>query len=158
MFLHCFHYITGQLRFFLLISAFTPEVGYNMVMIIWGIVTWWYTDGWRQCLLRMQDRIAATLDFFSFGLLVGTLFAPFRQISAGKVGGSFEVQVRAFLDQLISRAIGMVVRLITIAIGSVAVLIDLLVAIVLLIGWLFVPLLPFIGLGLFILEWLPWSK
>ena len=129
-----------------------------MVMIIWGIVTWWYTDGWRQCLQRMEDRITATLDYFSFALLINTLFAPFRQISAGSVGGSFEVQMRAFLDRLISRAIGMVVRLITIAIGSVVVLINLLIAFLVLVGWAFVPLLPFIGLGLFILEWLPWSQ
>ena len=129
-----------------------------MVMIIWGIVTWWYTDGWRQCLARMEDRIAATLDYFSFGLLMNTLFAPFRQISAGKVGGSFEVQMRAFLDRLISRVIGFTVRLITIVIGSIVVLINLLTALIVLVGWAFVPLLPFIGLGLFILEWLPWSK
>ena len=127
-------------------------------MIIWGMVAWWYTDGWRQCLQRAQARLEATLDFFSFGLLVQTLFAPFRQISAGSVRGSFEVQVRAFFDQLISRIIGMVVRLIMIGIGSIVVLMNLLVAVVLLFGWVFVPLLPLVGLGLYLTGWLPWSS
>jgi hypothetical protein len=127
-------------------------------MIMWGMVAWWYTDGWRQCLRRTRERLDATLDFFSFGLLLQTLFSPFRQISAGNVRGSFEVQMRAFFDQLISRVIGMVVRLITIAIGSIVVLVNLFVALVLLIGWVFVPLLPFVGLVLFALDWIPWNK
>lgn len=127
-------------------------------MIVWGMVAWWYTDGWRQCLQRAEARLEATLDFFSLGLLVQTLFAPFRQISASSVRGSFEVQVRAFFDQLISRIIGMVVRLIMIGIGSIVVLINLLMAVVLLLGWVFVPLLPIVGLGLYLTGWLPWSS
>lgn len=127
-------------------------------MIIWGMVAWWYTEGWYQCLSRVRERIEATLDYFSFDLLLGTLFAPFRQISAGNVRGSFEVQVRAFFDQLISRVIGMIVRLLTIVIGSIVVLLNLLIALVLLVGWVFVPLLPVIGLVLFSLGWTPWSS
>lgn len=122
------------------------------------MVSWWYTDGWKQCLERVMVRLEGVLDFFSFDLLIRTLFAPFRQISAGNVSGSFDIQMRAFFDKLISRVIGTVVRLIMILIGSVVVLVNLLTALVLLLGWVFVPLLPFIGFGLFILEWLPWSK
>lgn len=133
-------------------------MGYNMVMIIWGMVAWWYTDGWRQALERIEVRLEATLDFFSFDLLLKTLFAPFRQISAGSVRGSFDMQMRAFFDRLISRVIGMVVRLVMMGVGSVVMLINLLTAVVLIVGWMIVPLLPIVGLGLFVMGWLPWSN
>lgn len=47
---------------------------------------------------------------FSVGLLLKTLFNPFRQISAAPVGGAAPVQLSAFFDKLFSRAVGMVVR------------------------------------------------
>lgn len=121
------------------------------------MVIWWYTDGWHQCLVRVRERIAATLDYFSIDLLLGTLFAPFRQISAGQVRGSLDMQVRAFFDRLISRFVGMMVRLITIVVGSIVIAFNMLAGGVLLLLWALVPLLPFIGLGLFLLGWMPWS-
>lgn len=127
-------------------------------MVIWGIITWWYVDGWRQCLQRIEARFDSTLDYFSFNLLIKTLFSPFRQISAGNVRGPIDVQIRAFLDRLISRVVGGVVRLIMILVGGIVLLINMLLALILLVGWAVVPLLPFIGLCLFVLGWMPWSK
>lgn len=127
-------------------------------MVIWGVLTWWYREGWLQCIKRVEARLDATLDYFSFGLLVSTFFAPFRQISAGGVNGPLEVQARAFLDRLVSRLIGAAVRSIMIVVGSVAILMNVIVGIIFVIGWGLVPILPFIGLGLFILGWLPWSN
>ncbi len=129
-----------------------------MVMVLWGMVTWWYTVGWRQCWLRVKERLDSTLDYFSIGLLFSTLFAPFRQISAGQVKGSFDTQVQAIFDRLISRFIGCVVRLVMIGIGSLMIVLNLLTGVALLFGWLFVPLLPVIGLVLFIAGWLPWKS
>lgn len=129
-----------------------------MHMVIWGMVTWWYTLGWRQCLEQVKSRVEATLDFFSIGLLLRTLFAPFRQISAGRVRGSFDVQMRAFFDRLVSRIIGMVVRLIMIVIGSVTIIINLTCGLIVVGAWAFVPLMPIIGLSLFLLGWMPWSN
>ncbi len=127
-------------------------------MVILGMLTWWYTDGWRQCFDRVKGRLAGTLDYFSFGLLLGTLFAPFRQISAGGVQGSLDVQVRAFFDRLISRCIGAVVRLIMIVIGGAMLLLNIVLGTAIMIGWLLVPLLPIVGIVLSMTGWLPWSK
>jgi hypothetical protein len=127
-------------------------------MVIWGIVTWWYTDGWRQCWLRFHERLEATLDFFSIDLLLRTLFAPFRQISAGGVNGPLDMQLQAFFDRLISRCIGTVVRLIMIVVGGVTVLLSTVIGGLLLLLWAFVPLLPFIGVILYIAGWLPWNN
>ena len=98
------------------------------------------------------------MDYFSIGLLLKTLFAPFRQISAGNVRGSLDVQLRAFFDRLISRCIGAVVRLIMIGAGAVAILLNIVVSAVLLLGWMLLPLLPLVGLVLFLVGWMPWSK
>ncbi len=119
-------------------------------------MTWWYTDGWRQCLIRVKDRIASALDFFSIGLLFKTLFSPFRQIAAGNVKGPLDVQIRAFFDRLVSRCIGAVVRLIMISVGCVVILVNLLFGGVMLIFWALIPILPLVGLTLYLIGWLPW--
>lgn len=127
-------------------------------MVIWGMMTWWYTEGWRQCLLRVKGRLAATLDYFSIGLLLKTLFAPFRQISAGNVRGSLDVQMRAFFDRLISRFIGMMVRLVMIGVGGLVILFNVIAGGVTIIFWALVPLLPLVGVALFVSGWLPWNS
>ena len=98
------------------------------------------------------------MDYFSIGLLVKTLFAPFRQISAGNVNGSFDMQMRAFFDRLISRCIGAVVRLIMISVGGMTILCSILIDTILLVGWALLPLLPLVGIVLFISGWMPWSS
>ena len=127
-------------------------------MIIWGMMTWWYGAGWRQCLDQVKDRIAATLDYFSVGLLIKTLVAPYRQISASQVRGSLDVQIRAFFDRLISRFVGLMLRLIMIGVGTIIIFFNIVIGGVLLIFWAFVPLLPIVGLILFLLGWMPWSN
>jgi len=127
-------------------------------MVIWGMLAWWYTDGWYQCWLGFKERLESTFDYFSINLLLKTLFAPFRQISAGNVRGSLDVQLRAFLDRLISRCIGMVVRLVMILVGAVTILLTFIIGGLTLFFWALVPILPFIGLILFALGWLPWSS
>ena len=126
-------------------------------MVIWGMLLWWYTEGWHQCVFRVKERLESTADYFSIGLLLKTLFAPFRQISAGNVRGPLNMQVRAFFDRLISRCIGMVVRLIMIGVGSAVLLLHLVAGGIIIASWAFVPLLPLIGMLLFASGWIPWS-
>lgn len=127
-------------------------------MVVWGMMIWWYTDGWRQCFSRAKERLLATLDFFSVDLLLKTLFAPFRQIAAGGVRGSFDAQMRAFFDRLISRCIGTCVRLIMIFVGTLTVVGTMIVSGVVLLAWPLVPLMPFLGAVLFVMGWTPWSN
>ena len=90
-------------------------------------------------------RVAGVLDFFSIGLLLGSLFAPFRQISVGRVQGSLDTQLRAWADKQLSRAIGATVRLIVIGAGLLATIMMVVVAIGLLLLWPLVPLVPVIA-------------
>jgi hypothetical protein len=127
-------------------------------MFLVGILSWWYGNGWRQRLRIITERIARTNDYFSIGLLLSTLFAPFRQISASSVDGSVAVQLRAFADKLISRIIGLIVRTFMIVFGLVVIILQSIFGIVVLAIWAFVPLFPVIGLLMMVIGWVPtWS-
>ncbi|TAL14176.1 hypothetical protein EPN95_04190 [Patescibacteria group bacterium] len=124
-------------------------------MFLVGILTWWYGDGWRERAVMVGGRIARSNDYFSVGLLLSTLFSPFRQISAGRVDGSFATQLRAIADKLISRMIGAIIRSFMIVFGLVVILLQAIFGGVVLAVWLFVPLFPIIGLLMMVIGWVP---
>jgi hypothetical protein len=125
-------------------------------MVIAGILLWWYGPGWRGRALSLRDKLAGTMDYFSIDLLLRTLFSPYRQISAGKVRGPLGVQMRAMMDRFISRIIGAMIRFTMIIIGSFAIIFYALIGLVMLVVWAVVPVLPVIGLLLFLAGWMPW--
>jgi hypothetical protein len=114
-------------------------------MVFLALFSWWYTAGWAQLARRAVTRVVGVLDFFSVGLLFKSLFAPFRQISVGRVQGPLDVQIRAWADRQISRAIGAAVRTVVILFGLTAVLLTIIVAVALLLLWPFVPFVPLIA-------------
>lgn len=124
-------------------------------MFLVGIIRWWYGDGWKGQWRRVGHRLAATAGFFSIGQLLRTFFAPFRQDSAGGVEGPVGLQIRAFFDKTISRAIGAAVRLFTIIAGAVALVALLTFELFVVLMWLLLPLLPIAGLLLFAIGWVP---
>lgn len=115
-------------------------------MFLVGIFQWWYGNGLLQYIRQSFLSVLRTADFFSVGLLLKTLFNPFRQISAAPVGGALSVQLSAFFDKLFSRAIGAVVRSMVIIVGLLMILLRFLWMIVGIIMWLALPLMPFIGI------------
>lgn len=124
-------------------------------MFLVGILGWWYGDGWHKRAGIIGRRIVRTNDYFSVGLLLVTLFAPFRQISAGSVEGSLAIQLRAFFDHLISRMIGAIVRTFMIVFGLVVMVLQLMLGAVVLSVWVLIPLFPVFGLLLFVIGWVP---
>lgn len=124
-------------------------------MFLVGMLSWWYGDGWRQRYGLIISRLARTSDYFSIGLLLATLFAPYRQISAGGVKGSIGVQLRAFIDRLISRFVGLFVRLFMVIFGLIVLLFQIITGFIILLFWLLIPAFPLIGLILFAIGWVP---
>lgn len=122
-----------------------------VMLLVTSLLTWWYTDGWRSRARLVSNRLDATIDYFSFDLLLKTLFAPFRQISAGSVDGPLEVKLRALVDKLFSRIIGAFIRLVILFVGGIVVTLQVLIGLVMLIAWMIVPLLPLLGLTLFLI-------
>lgn len=124
-------------------------------MFLVGILSWWYGNGWKQRFSLSLERLSRISDFFSIGLLLSTLFAPFRQISAGGVSGSLGDQMRGLFDQLLSRFIGLFVRLFMILFGAITLLLVTVWSVLLLIMWVIIPIFPVIGLIATVIGWVP---
>jgi len=124
-------------------------------MFLVGIISWWYGQGWRGQLRRVQQRLATTVGFFSIGQLLSTLFSPFRQISAEKVNGAIGAQLRAFFDKTLSRVIGAIVRSFTILAGGIVIVFQSVFEAIVLAMWLVLPLMPVAGLIVFAIGWVP---
>ena len=124
-------------------------------MFIVGLLTWWYGMGWRQRAAIVRERLASTMDYFSIDLLLKTLFSPFRQISAGQVNGPLAVKWRAFVDRLVSRCIGAVVRSVLIVVGLLAIVFFGVIGLFSLVLWAVVPLLPVAGAIMMLIGWVP---
>ena len=120
-----------------------------------GLLSWWYGAGWVAEAKRVRERIASVADYFSIGLLAKTLFSPFRQISAGNVNGPLAVKWRAFVDRLISRCIGAMMRTFLIVFGIVAIALIAVAGVVALVVWLLIPILPIVGCVMMFVGWVP---
>jgi len=124
-------------------------------MFLVGIISWWYGRGLQGQISRIRDRLTATAGYFSIGQLLSTLFAPFRQISAGSVNGPVGAQLRAFFDKTISRVIGAIVRSFTILAGLIVMAVQVLLEAIVLVIWVVLPLFPVAGLILCVIGWVP---
>jgi hypothetical protein len=127
--------------------------GYNSGMFLVGILSWWYGKGFYSRINIIKHRLLVVSDTFSIGLLIRTLLNPFRQISANGSGSTFSEKVQAFFDKLLSRIIGAVVRSFMVLFGSVVIILQVIFGIISLLFWLILPILPFVGLFLMIMEW-----
>jgi len=107
-----------------------------------GFFKWWYGDGLNTRFKGIAEQLARVSDFFSIGLLAGTLFSPFRQLSSGAVNSSLEAQLRALFDNIVSRLIGAFVRSAMIIFGLCASLGVVVYGVVVIAVWLLLPLLP----------------
>lgn len=129
---------------------------YNRLMFIVGLFSWWYSAGWKRRVLMVGERLASLYDYFSLGLLLRTLFSPFRQISAGSVRGSLSAQMHAWFDQLISRCVGACVRSVVLIAGVISLILRALVGLIEIVVWPLVPTLPVVMVVFAMMGWVPW--
>ncbi|MBQ2638510.1 hypothetical protein IJF91_00370 [Candidatus Saccharibacteria bacterium] len=113
-------------------------------MLSAGLISWWYKDGFKLFAEKIWTKLGDTVDFFSIGSLLGTLFAPYRQISANASGTSIDAKFMAFLDRLVSRLVGGVARIGIIIFGIIVIFLQLIVSLVSLIFWPLLPVIPII--------------
>ncbi|MBR1795795.1 hypothetical protein IJ765_00840 [Candidatus Saccharibacteria bacterium] len=111
-------------------------------MLLVELINWWYGRGFKAFFLKLIDKLRNTADFFSIGSLVKTWFLPFRQISAGSVEGSLETRFQAFLDRLVSRAVGFTLRTLLIILGLISLILQSAISIVAMIAYPFMPIMP----------------
>ncbi|USN96821.1 MAG: hypothetical protein H6797_01295 [Candidatus Nomurabacteria bacterium] len=115
------------------------------MLLVTELLRWWYTAGWRGRAKLIAVQLDGTIDYFSMDLLIKTLFAPYRQISAGGVDGSLEVKMRALVDKLFSRIIGAAIRLVILIIGAITIMLQALMGGLILLVWGLAPLFPVVG-------------
>ena len=121
-----------------------------------SLLIWWYSAGWLKQVQLIKQSLFGTADLFSIGILLKTLFAPFRQISASsQINDTFGDKIRAAFDKLFSRIVGTIMRTIMIFIGIIVLLLQVLFSGFRLMIWPLIPLTPLIGLMLTLLNWVP---
>jgi len=128
-------------------------------MLVVSLLSWWYGAGWRDQINLVSNRLLGAADRYSIFLLLRSLFAPFRQISAGSVtSGPLDARFRAWMDKLISRCIGAMIRTVLIITGAIMLVLEVIVGIFRLIVWPFLPLAPIAGFVLMMMGWMPWLR
>ncbi len=114
-------------------------------MLVVGFLQWWYLRGWTDFIHKMLSGLRSLADGFSITLLLKTLVAPYKQISAyGSGRESIQAQISDFFDKLLSRVIGMILRIMIILIGIAVILLDILVSGIAILLWPLLPIMPFV--------------
>lgn len=111
-------------------------------MLAIGLISWWYIDGYKLFASKLWTKLGDTIDLFSIGSLLKTLFAPYRQIAANETGNSIDDKILAFVDRLVSRLVGGVARLGIVIIGIITIIFQMIGSILSLIIWPVLPLTP----------------
>jgi hypothetical protein len=107
-------------------------------MLAYAWLTWWYGRGWAQTVTQVHGLLKATSRLFSVPILLRTLFAPWKRIITYP-GASLDAKLRAFADNMVSRAIGFAVRLLVLVTALIMETLTLSLGAVWVIIW---PLLP----------------
>ena len=118
-------------------------------MLAVELIRWWYSKGWGIFIRNLFEKLASIADFFSFGTIFRTLFAPFRQIDSEKtINRSLSERLSSLFGHLISRLIGAITRLFIAIAGLVILVVGFIIGATMIVAWPFVPLLPFAGIVL----------
>ena len=120
-------------------------------MLAYGLISWWYLDGYKLFAKKLWTKLGDTADLFSIDSLLKTLFAPYRQIAANERGTSLDAKFMAFLDRFVSRLVGGVVRIGIVLIGIIVIILQLIGSLISLIIGPVLPLTPILFIVLFMM-------
>jgi len=117
-----------------------------------GYIVWYYSDGINKYILVWRNFLDFIWFYFSINFLLKTLISPWhRDVSFSTWRGLHPVLFfQKLVNNLISRFMGMIVRIVTIILGIILAIIGVAVGFAGLILWLLSPII-FIVLGLLIL-------
>lgn len=102
--------------------------------------SWWYGEGlvnFWQAIGIMTEKI---FSFFSIKLLLRTLFDPWKRDAYHVENASLDIRMRIWLNNLISRFIGFIIRIFTIFLGLAATILFFAFFLALLCTWVLLPI------------------
>jgi hypothetical protein len=113
------------------------------------LARWWYTAGWVNSFFAIEKRVQKVANELSMGILLKTLFEPWKQITlyAGQ-NSSVDVKFHVLLDNIFSRFFGFFVRSFVLIFGVIALGVIFVFGCFLAIAWPLIPLLPLVCIGL----------
>jgi nucleoside recognition membrane protein YjiH len=118
-------------------------------MFLQSIFQWWYTVGWASKWRGVLTKVSEQAEAFSLGIILKTLFKPWKQISTLDQHSSW---LQKSIDCLISRFVGLLIRTMVLIGGVLFMTVSLLINFTLAIIWPVLPIMPLmfaaIGLGL----------
>ncbi|HXE10425.1 MAG TPA: hypothetical protein VN554_03305 [Verrucomicrobiae bacterium] len=107
-------------------------------MLVLSFLSWWYGPGWKQVFGSLGPRLKGVLTGFSVTQLLRTLAQPWRRIITYP-GASLDAKVKAWGDNMVSRAIGFTVRFFVLLAALLVLIATAVLTIAEVIVW---PLLP----------------
>lgn len=111
-------------------------------MLVIALFRWWYGSGWLWAAARLRHRLSGVGREYSVGILVKTLFSPWKQIiSTSGAQSTIGLNFNIMIDNLVSRMVGFTVRSLTLLAAGFIWLLTLAVGVVVLAAWPVVPLL-----------------
>jgi len=119
-----------------------------MTKIFSQFIFWYFFEVPKKILKAWKNFLSFNLEFFSLSLLFKTFFAPWRKY-IWTYPKSFDLTkyLEVFFSNLISRALGMIIRAALIFIGVLTQILIFLIGMIVLFGWLILPGLLWMGLG-----------
>lgn len=112
-------------------------------MSIFLFFQWWYGPGWKNSFARITQRIDVMTSELSMGLLITTLFEPWKQITTHSgPNDSIDVKLHAWFDTFFARMVGFVIRITVLVFGSIATILLVLFGTILALLWPLIPALP----------------
>lgn len=108
-------------------------------MLAFEMFFWWYGQGWILAAKSIGQALTGISRLFSVPILIRTLFAPWKRIVTYP-GASLDAKLRAYGDNVVSRAIGFVVRFLVLLTALVLWALVLMTGVACCILWPFVPL------------------
>lgn len=109
-------------------------------MIFVDLLIWWYGPGWLQMFRRINERTQRVASAFSIPTLLKTLFSPWRRIMTSGAKG-LDAQMRALLDNIVSRTVGFVVRMMVLTAAAFGTVGSFIYGVAVALVWPLVPIL-----------------
>lgn len=116
-------------------------IGYNTLMAIIVMLSWWYSQGWLWVINITINRLKTVSRVFAVKVLLKTWFSPWKQIYQQ---ANFRNFLRIAVDNGVSRFIGGIIRTVILLWALILSLVIILVGIISLIIWPMLPLMTFI--------------